>query len=261
MRCREWYGWHFPELGKVITDNLAYCKTVRKIGNVKFRPIVQGLFGRLSLECILNVYIFFSLQAIAQTWLTLICPTSCLRKSKLKWNWLLRSPWEPRCRSRTSTTSCTCVIRYGPFTPCCHLSPITAGRLCWWWRLLSIVPEFNHVGLQSLPHLNHRQPQSEANAPFSQPDDPLKSIFHLFFSAGDRDHRLPCSAVRLPEESDDGHRPQPDSHGWRAGRRPAHFTRRWVSGGLLHDQTPLSNTHQALMTTTSSHFPWKQWCS
>ncbi|XP_028248978.1 nucleolar protein 58 isoform X2 [Parambassis ranga] len=32
MRCREWYGWHFPELGKVITDNLAYCKTVRKIG-------------------------------------------------------------------------------------------------------------------------------------------------------------------------------------------------------------------------------------
>nr|XP_046237663.1 nucleolar protein 58 isoform X1 [Scatophagus argus] len=33
MRCREWYGWHFPELGKVVTDNLAYCKTVRKIGD------------------------------------------------------------------------------------------------------------------------------------------------------------------------------------------------------------------------------------
>ncbi|XP_077399017.1 nucleolar protein 58 [Vanacampus margaritifer] len=33
MRCREWYGWHFPELGKVITDNLAYCKTVSKIGD------------------------------------------------------------------------------------------------------------------------------------------------------------------------------------------------------------------------------------
>ncbi|XP_040888692.1 nucleolar protein 58 [Toxotes jaculatrix] len=33
MRCREWYGWHFPELGKVITDNLAYCKTVRIIGD------------------------------------------------------------------------------------------------------------------------------------------------------------------------------------------------------------------------------------
>ncbi|XP_067349408.1 nucleolar protein 58 isoform X2 [Channa argus] len=33
MRCREWYGWHFPELGKIITDNLAYCKTVLKIGD------------------------------------------------------------------------------------------------------------------------------------------------------------------------------------------------------------------------------------
>ncbi|XP_064872745.1 nucleolar protein 58-like [Oncorhynchus nerka] len=32
MRCREWYGWHFPEVGKIITDNLAYCKSVRKIG-------------------------------------------------------------------------------------------------------------------------------------------------------------------------------------------------------------------------------------
>ncbi|XP_062383830.1 nucleolar protein 58 isoform X3 [Sardina pilchardus] len=33
MRNREWYGWHFPELGKIITDNLAYCKSVRKIGD------------------------------------------------------------------------------------------------------------------------------------------------------------------------------------------------------------------------------------
>lgn len=48
MRCREWYGWHFPELGKVITDNLAYCKTVRKIGKLKFSPIVQDLIWRLS---------------------------------------------------------------------------------------------------------------------------------------------------------------------------------------------------------------------
>ncbi|CAK6965508.1 nucleolar protein 58 [Scomber scombrus] len=33
MRCREWYGWHFPELGKIITDNQAYCKSVRFIGD------------------------------------------------------------------------------------------------------------------------------------------------------------------------------------------------------------------------------------
>ncbi|XP_051839727.1 nucleolar protein 58 [Antechinus flavipes] len=33
MRCREWYGWHFPELGKIITDNLTYCKCLRKVGD------------------------------------------------------------------------------------------------------------------------------------------------------------------------------------------------------------------------------------
>lgn len=33
MRCREWYGWHFPELSKIIADNLAYCKCVKKIGD------------------------------------------------------------------------------------------------------------------------------------------------------------------------------------------------------------------------------------
>lgn len=32
MRCREWYGWHFPELGKLIPDNLVYVKTVKAIG-------------------------------------------------------------------------------------------------------------------------------------------------------------------------------------------------------------------------------------
>ncbi|KCV69438.1 hypothetical protein H696_03867 [Fonticula alba] len=31
MRIKEWYGWHFPEMGKVIIDNLAYAKTVRTI--------------------------------------------------------------------------------------------------------------------------------------------------------------------------------------------------------------------------------------
>merc|ERR1711934_95669 len=32
MRCREWYGWHFPELGKIITDNLAFVRTVQVMG-------------------------------------------------------------------------------------------------------------------------------------------------------------------------------------------------------------------------------------
>lgn len=32
MRVREWYGWHFPEMGKIVTDNLAYARTVHRVG-------------------------------------------------------------------------------------------------------------------------------------------------------------------------------------------------------------------------------------
>ena len=38
MRLREWYSWHFPELGKIITDNMSYAQAVILIGmrtNVK----------------------------------------------------------------------------------------------------------------------------------------------------------------------------------------------------------------------------------
>lgn len=29
---QEWYGWHFPEMGKIIVDNLAYAKVVKAMG-------------------------------------------------------------------------------------------------------------------------------------------------------------------------------------------------------------------------------------
>lgn len=32
MRVREWYGWHFPELGKIVMDNLVYSRVVKLIG-------------------------------------------------------------------------------------------------------------------------------------------------------------------------------------------------------------------------------------
>jgi nucleolar protein 58 len=32
MRVREWYGWHFPEMGKIVTDNQQFAKVVRKMG-------------------------------------------------------------------------------------------------------------------------------------------------------------------------------------------------------------------------------------
>ncbi|EKM59596.1 uncharacterized protein PHACADRAFT_137574 [Phanerochaete carnosa HHB-10118-sp] len=32
MRVKEWYGWHFPELAKIIVDNLAYAKVIKAMG-------------------------------------------------------------------------------------------------------------------------------------------------------------------------------------------------------------------------------------
>lgn len=33
MRVREWYGWHFPELAKIVQDNILYSKAVKLMGN------------------------------------------------------------------------------------------------------------------------------------------------------------------------------------------------------------------------------------
>jgi len=32
MKAREWYGWHFPELSKIVKDNIKYVKTMRLLG-------------------------------------------------------------------------------------------------------------------------------------------------------------------------------------------------------------------------------------
>lgn len=32
MRLKEWYGWHFPELAKIVVDNAAYARVVRHLG-------------------------------------------------------------------------------------------------------------------------------------------------------------------------------------------------------------------------------------
>ncbi|KAJ2893000.1 Nucleolar protein 58 [Coemansia aciculifera] len=32
MRVKEWYGWHFPEMAKIINDNQAYAKIIKKAG-------------------------------------------------------------------------------------------------------------------------------------------------------------------------------------------------------------------------------------
>ncbi len=32
MRVKEWYGWHFPEMARIINDNLAYSRVILKMG-------------------------------------------------------------------------------------------------------------------------------------------------------------------------------------------------------------------------------------
>ena len=32
MRVREWYGWHFPEMTKIVADNIAYAKIALRMG-------------------------------------------------------------------------------------------------------------------------------------------------------------------------------------------------------------------------------------
>lgn len=40
MRLREWFGWHFPEMGKIVTDNAQYAQAVDKMG---IRPNVADM--------------------------------------------------------------------------------------------------------------------------------------------------------------------------------------------------------------------------
>jgi len=32
MRVKEWYGWHFPEMTKILSDNIVYAKVVLLMG-------------------------------------------------------------------------------------------------------------------------------------------------------------------------------------------------------------------------------------
>ncbi|KAK0453050.1 Nop domain-containing protein [Armillaria borealis] len=40
MRVKEWYGWHFPELAKIIVDNIAYAKVIKLMGSTSFATIL-----------------------------------------------------------------------------------------------------------------------------------------------------------------------------------------------------------------------------
>jgi nucleolar protein 56 len=45
MRVREWYSWHFPELGKIVTDHFQYARIVMLIKNKK--SVDEGMLPAL----------------------------------------------------------------------------------------------------------------------------------------------------------------------------------------------------------------------
>ncbi|KAF6003691.1 snoRNP complex protein nop56 [Cyanidiococcus yangmingshanensis] len=46
MRLREWFGWHFPELSKIVSDNVTYAKLVSQMGTRRgISRIDWELFG------------------------------------------------------------------------------------------------------------------------------------------------------------------------------------------------------------------------
>lgn len=58
MRCREWYGWHFPELGKILTDNLVFVRVIKLVGmfNVfMITKLVKVLIGHSSVASTLSL--------------------------------------------------------------------------------------------------------------------------------------------------------------------------------------------------------------
>jgi len=51
MRVKEWYGNHFPELVRVESDNLKYCKLVELLGNRKTMHETEGLESKIEEIC------------------------------------------------------------------------------------------------------------------------------------------------------------------------------------------------------------------
>lgn len=65
MRVREWYGWHFPELAKIVQDNIQYAKTVKLMGNrvnavnLDFSEVVPALILCKTIPIIVFVFTNF----------------------------------------------------------------------------------------------------------------------------------------------------------------------------------------------------------
>jgi nucleolar protein 58 len=57
MRIKEWYGWHFPELVRVVSDNLTYARVVKRLGSrTNFETVdLTDILGEQTAEMVKRV--------------------------------------------------------------------------------------------------------------------------------------------------------------------------------------------------------------
>lgn len=41
MRIKEWYSWHYPELARLVSDNLIFVKLVQLVGDRKTTDVTS----------------------------------------------------------------------------------------------------------------------------------------------------------------------------------------------------------------------------
>jgi len=80
MRCKEWFGWHFPELVKIIPDPLMYCRVVKLIkSRDQMSSVSEAELGDLVLDESLGRQVFDAAKMSAGTELSPLDQTTISR--------------------------------------------------------------------------------------------------------------------------------------------------------------------------------------
>lgn len=90
MRIKEWYSWHYPELARIITDNVIYVRLVRSIG------VLVVLFRTVKL-----------LKLLQKKWNKFVKTEKSLRKSST----VAVTPWDKKSVSLISRLFWSFVIK------------------------------------------------------------------------------------------------------------------------------------------------------
>lgn len=133
MRVREWYGWHFPELGKIITDNHVYAKVVKLMGVLLH--FIQLRDCRKSKQC--SVHRFLE----SFDWRTRKRGAECCPNFHGHRCWSILNHFSTLCRwvRKTSPTSKNFVIKWYPS------QSIESSYTSTWktgWTLLPLISHF-----------------------------------------------------------------------------------------------------------------------